>query len=315
MKFNQIGYGNDLTSKVIPVINSKSVLLNNYIEFFKKPGSAITYRKAGASDDIAAKTRTLGVEYGEAKFTSQYETAARHFIGGQVKIDVALERMGFDLASEFESNLMRHMKDFPGIFHNMLINGDPDTDATQFAGLKLLVKDDRTVAAGGNGLELTQGIDNPAKKNQQIFLEKLDETIALCEGNNKVIILNARVLARINSIAREYLTITKNEFGVPITMYNQVPLINLGDVQTAVDAYSPVIDFTETQGTAEDKCASLYVASFEEEDGVSFATTEGGFAVYDITRVDTWWKSTYELIVDSALVRNSALSRLKGLYL
>jgi len=315
MKFNQIGYSNDLTSKVIPIVLSKSVLLADYIEFFQKPGSAITYRKSGASDKIAANTRVLGTEYTEAKFTPQYDTAQRRFVGGQVKIDIALERMGYDLASEFESNLLRHMKDFPGHFHNMLINGDPDADAKQFAGLKKLVVDARKVTAATNGLELLQGNDNTAKKAQQQFLEKLDEVIALCDGNNKVLIMNARTQARLNSIAREYLTIVKNEFGVPITMYNQIPLINPGDVQTAVGAYAPIIPFNETVGTAADKCASVYCASFEEEDGVSFATTQGGFAVYDIERVDTWWKSTYELIVDSALVRPSALSKLEGLYL
>jgi len=315
MKFTQIASSTALTSKVVPVILSKSVLLANYVEFFAKPGSAITFRKAGASDDIAAKTRVLGDEYAEATFTPNYDTASRKFIGGQVKIDVALEKMGFDLASEFESNLIRHMKDFPGIFHYMLINGDPDADVTQFAGLKLLCVDNRKVAAGVNGLELTQGNDNAAKKNQQIFLEKLDETIALCEGNNKVLIMNARTQARLNSIAREYLTITKNEFGVPITMYNQVPIINPGDYQSAKDTYTPIVGFTETKGTSENKCASVYCASFEEEDGVSFATTQGGFTVYDLLRVDTWWKSTYELIVDSALIRPSALSKLEGLYL
>lgn len=315
MKFAQIGYGSDLTAKVIPVILSKSVLLANYIEFFKKPGSALTFRKQGKSNDVSGNTRVLGTEYAETKFEPDYGTATRKFIGSQVKIDVALERMGYDLASEFESNLMRHMKDFPGIFHNLLINGDPDTDAKQFAGLKKLIVANREVAAGVNGLELLQGNDNTAKKAQQQFLEKLDETIALCEGNNKVLLMNARVQARLNSIAREYLTIQKNEFGVPITFYNQIPLINPGDYQAAVDTYSPIIAFDETQGTAADKCASAYCVSFEEEDGLSFATTEGGFAVYDLVRVDTWWKSTYELIVDSTLIRPSALSRLKGLYL
>lgn len=315
MKFSQIASSTGLTSKVVPVILSKSVLLSNYIEFFTKPGSAITFRKSGASDDIAAKTRVLGAEYTEAKFTPNYDTAERKFIGGQVKIDVALEKMGYDLASEFETNLLRHMRDFAGIFHHMLINGDPDTDAKQFAGLKELCVEARKVSAGDNGLELLQGNDNTAKKAQQAFLEKLDETIALCDGNSKVLLMNARTQARLNSIAREYLTIQKNEFGVPITFYNQIPLINPGDYQSAVDTYSPIIAFNETKGTAANKCASVYCASFEEEDGVSFATTEGGFTVYDLVRVDTWWKSTYELIIDSTLHRPSALSKLEGLYL
>lgn len=315
MKFAQIGYGNDLTAKMIPVVLSKSVLLANYIEFFQKPGSAVSVRKQGTSDSIAGKSRALGEGYAETKFSPSYDTAARKFIGDQVKIDIALERMGFDLASEFESNLMRHMKNFPGIFHHQLINGDPDSNAKQFAGLKVLATANRTIKGGDNGLELLQGNDNTAKKAQQTFLEKLDELIALCEGNNKVLILNARTLARLNSIARDYITIQKNEFGVPIAFYNHVPLINPGDYQTAPDTYSPIIGFDETVGTAADKCASIYCASFEEEDGVSFATTDGGFAVYDLKQVDTWWKTTYELIADSVLVRPSALSVLKGLYL
>ncbi len=315
MRFAQIGYGNDLTAKMIPVVLSKSVLLSNYIEFFKKPGNAVSYRKQGSSDGVAAKTRVLGSEYAETEFTPDYGTAQRRFIGDQVKIDVALERMGYDLASEFESNLMRHMKDFPGHFHHLLINGNPESDPKQMAGLKLLATAARKVKAGENGLELLQGNDNQAKKAQQIFLEKLDETIALCQGNNKVLLMNARTMARLNSIARDYLTIQKNEFGVPITFYNHIPLIDPGEYQTAPETYSPIIQFNETVGTATDKCASVYCASFEEEDGVSFATTEGGFAVYDLTRVDTWWKSTYELIVDSVLVRDSALSKLEGLYL
>lgn len=315
MKFSQLAASTPLTSKVVPVILAKSPLLANYIEFYAKPGSAVTYRKQGQSDAVATKTRVLGSEYSETKFTPDYGTAARKFMGGQVKIDVALEKMGYDLASEFESNLMREMKNFPGLFHNLLINGDPETDAKQFAGLKKLVTVKRTVTAAANGLELTQGNDNAAKKNQQIFLEKLDETIALCEGNNKVILLNARTAARLNSIAREYLTIQKNEFGVPITMYNQIPFIDLGEYQTALDTYGPIIDFDEDQGTALDKCASVYCASFEEEDGMTFASVQGGFTVYDLVRVDTWWKSTYELIADSALIRPSALSKLQGLYL
>lgn len=315
MRFAQIAGSNDLTRKVVPVILSKSVLLANYIEFFMKPGSAITVRKQGKSNDIAAKTRVLGTEYGETKFEPDYSTASRKFLGSQVMIDVALERMGYDLASEFESNLMRHMKDFPGLFHNMLINGNPTADAKQFAGLKAMVVDNRKVAAGDNGLELLQGNDNNAKKAQQAFLEKLEETVAMCEGNNKVLLMNARTQARLNSIARDYLTISKNEFGVPITFYNQIPLINPGDYQVDKDNYSPIIAFNETKGTAAEKCASVYCASFEEEDGVSFATCEGGFMVYDLTRVDTWWKSTYELIADSVLVRPSALSKLEGLYL
>ncbi|HPS83282.1 MAG TPA: hypothetical protein PLA88_03120 [Bacteroidales bacterium] len=315
MRLVALASGNEITQSVLPEILKKSVLLAGHIEFFTKPGSAVTYRKAGSSSDLSGKTRTLGNAYPETVVTPNYDTAARKFIGDQVKIDVALERMGYDLRSELDAQLKRHMKDFPGLFHYQLINGDPDEDPTQFAGLKLLAPANRTIKAATNGLQLLHGNNDAARKSQQAFLEKLDEVIALCQGTNKVLLLNARTMARLNSIAREYLTIQRNEFGIPVTSYNQVPLIDLGDYQAGVNTYLPIIGFNETCGTTADKCASVYCASFEEEDGVSFASVKDGFMVYDITRVDNWLKVMYELIVDSALVRPSALSKLEGLYI
>jgi hypothetical protein len=315
MKFAQIAASNDLTKKALPEILKNSVLLADYIEFFMKPGSAVSFRKAGVSDKMSAQTRVLNQAYPETTFAPDYGTATRKFLGDQVKIDVALQNMGYDLGSEFESNLLRHMRDFPGLFHNMLVNGDPDTDATQFAGLKLLVTSSRVVKAAENGLELKRGNDNTAKTAQQVFLEKLDETIAMCEGNNKVLLMNASVRARLNAVAREYLQWTKNDFGSSIALYNGVALIDPGEFTTAVNTYSPIIGFDESCGTAVDKCAAVYCVSFEQEDGMSFATCKDGFKVYDQVKVDNFLKSTYELIADSALIRSNAISKLEGLYL
>ena len=315
MKFTQIAASNDLTRKAVPELLKKSVLLSDYVEFFQKPGSAVSFRKAGNSDKVSSQTRVLGQPYPETTFTPEYGTALRKLSGDQVRIDVALQNFGYDLYSEFEANLMRHMRDFPGIFHNMLINGDPEVDAKQFAGLKALVFDARKHVPNANGIELKQGNDNTAKTAQQKFLEALDETIALCEGNNKVLIMNSKTLSRLNSVAREYLTWTRNDFGVQTRLYNNIPIVDPGEYQTAVGAYSPIIGFNETCGTAVDKCASVYCVNFEQEDGMSFATCENGFMVYDMVRVDNWLKATYELICDSALIRPSALSKLEGLYL
>lgn len=314
MKFSQIAAGDALTRKMATEVVKKSPLLAGHIEFFKKPGSAVTVRAGGTSDGIDGQTRALGSDYTRKTVTPTYKTASRKMLGDTIRLDVAYERMGYDLASEMTAQLTRRVREMAYAFHYALIKGDPDTKNTEFAGLEKLVTEKRIVKVSENGLPIKLGNSDTAKSSQQQFLEKLDETIALCEGTNKVIISNAQLLARLNAVAREYLTIQRNEFGVPITYYNQVPLVNIGDYQSAKDTYTPIIGFTETVGTSKD-CASIYVASFEEEDGVSFATCEGGFMVYPVQKVGNFMECMYELIADSMLIRASALSKLSGLRL
>lgn len=314
MKFTQIAAGDELTRKMAQEVVKKSPLLASHIEFFKKPGSAVTVRTGGNTSGIDGQTRALGSDYEKKTVAPTYATASRKMLGDTIRLDVAYERMGYDLSSEMTAQLTRRVREMAYAFHYALIKGDPTTKATEFAGLEQLITEKRTVTAGTNGMVLKLGNSDAAKAAQQGFLEKLDETVALCEGTNKVIITNAQVLARLNAIAREYLTIQRNEFGIPITYYNQVPLVNIGDYQSEKDTYSPIIGFNETVGTSSD-CASLYVASFEEEDGVSFATCDGGFMVYPVQKTGNFLECMYELIADSMLIRASALSKLSGLKL
>lgn len=314
MKFTEICAGDELTRQMAQEVLKKSPLLAGYIEFFKKPGSAATVRAGGTKSGIIGATRAVGDPYTGKDLAPSYKTGGRKLLGDTVRMDVAHERMGFDIASEMTAQLKRRVRDLAYMFNYLLLKGDPATTATQFAGLEQLVLDNRKVSLATNGAQVVLGNSDTAKKSQQGFLEKLDETIALCEGTNKVIIANAQVLARLNSIAREYLTITKNEFGVPITLYNQIPLMGSGDYESNTDTFSPILGFDQTQGTSND-CTSLYVSSFEEEDGVSFLTTEGGFTVYPIQKVANTYECMFELIADSMLIRGSALSKLEGIKL
>lgn len=317
MRFQEICAGNDLTRAMAAEVVKKSPLLAEYVEFFKKPGSSVTYRTDGGAS-LAGATRALGSKYTPTEMKPSYGTAMRKMLGDTARLDVAYERMGYDIPSEMRAQLIRHMGYFGRRFNYALIKGDPDTTATEFAGLEKLVSDDRVVSMGDNGAQVTLGNSDTAKKAQQAFLEKVNETVDLCEGTNKVIITSAAVQSRLTSIANECITVERNEFGVPVKLFNMVPIINIGDAVILDDdnkpVYKPILDKDEKVGTSTD-CTSLYVVSFEEEDGLSFATCDGGFTVYDMQKVDNFYECMYELIADSALVRASALSKLEGIRL
>lgn len=306
MKLTQIAANDAITKEVLQRVLTYSPLLSNHVEFYSKPGDSSTSRKEQGS--LSVSSRALDNKYSEKPVKPEYITAGRKFIGDTVRIDVARERMGFDLASENLSQLMRLAPGIATKFHQTLINGDSSKEIKDFDGMAKMVVTGQTVRLATNGMIIQTGNTNDAKTSQQLFLEGLNETIGITQGINKVIIGNGKTLARLSSIAREYITIAKDEFGRPIAFYNGVPII---DIEQAGDS---IIPFTEVCGTANDT-ASLYCASFEEEAGLSFLTTEEGFKVYEPTKVGNWYETMVELISDSALFRDKALARLSGIKL
>ena len=174
MRFAQIAGSAQNTAIAVPIITGRSVLLSDYVEFFTKPGTAATLRTEGTSSDIVAKTRQLEQAYDVTTLRPQTKTVGRKFIGSEIQIDMAYEKMGYDIGSEFMTQLRRHMIDFPTIFHYLMIKGDPEADAKQFAGFDKVIVASQKIKAAANGLELLYGSENAAKKSQQTFLERLN---------------------------------------------------------------------------------------------------------------------------------------------
>ncbi|MDR0510916.1 MAG: hypothetical protein LBH06_07480 [Rikenellaceae bacterium] len=312
MKFSQLAAGDDLTRRMAQEAIKKSVLLSDYVEFFKKPGSSVTVRSGSTATAIDGQSRALGSDYAKNTVTPSYLTAGRKMLGDTVRIDMAFEKMGYDLSSEMTSQLTRRIREFGYLFNYAIVKGNSASSPIQFDGIAKLITAARTITAAENGYTLVYGNDNAAKKSQQELLSKIDEVVAMCEGTNRVIITNAKILSFLNTIARDQMIVQRNEFGIPVTFYNLIPLINIGDYQSAPNTYSPIINFDETVGTATN-CASIYVVSFEEEDGLSLASCEGGFTVYPVQKVGNFLECTYELITDTSLIRPSALSKLAGI--
>jgi hypothetical protein len=305
MNIREIASADAITGMFLNKVLAQSVILDKFAEFFTGAGNSTVYRVE--QDSVGAATRVLEEEYDKQTLRPEYHTSARKIFGGSVKIDVAYERMGYDIPSEFNAQLSRMAPGVVDKFHQMLINGDADTDAEQFNGLKKLVLPAQTILADTNGLTVKLGNGNAEKTSQQKFLEKLDEVIQTARGSRKIIICNGKMLARLNTIAREYIQWTETTFGNKIASYNGYPLINI-----EANTMGSVLPFTEECGTANDT-ASLYVVSFEEQAGMSFFTTREGFMVYPMQNVDNWYSSRVDFIVDSALFRPKAIARLQGI--
>jgi hypothetical protein len=301
------------------------------VEFYTGPGSADVVRAAGSYDNM--KTRSIGEGYSEDEMAPTTNSVARKLAGDAVKMDVAYERMGFDIPSEFERMLDEKGETLGLGFNNLLINGDPSSDAEQFTGL---LKLSTTVAAisGYSGQVITGFDDTPvdgsgdpdyanyhylmlgnsdeATNAKQRFLRQLDVAISRVRGANKVLLMNGNMMSTLTAIAREYVTETKDQFGVPIKTYNQLPMIDIGDkadgTNIITSAESITLDYTAYLDST-----SIYIAAFGEKRDFTFWTTPEGFKVYPMVQVDNFYKHFIDLIADSVRTHNKCVCRFKGI--
>lgn len=307
MTFTQIAASDPVTQNLAQRVLGYSALLDKYVQFYQKSGDASQSRKE--QSHLEPQLRELDKPYTATVTKPEYFPTYRKILGATIHLDVARELMGFDIPSEMLAQLRREA---PGIalkFHHTLINGSATTETKEFNGLKALCQEDQKITAAQNGMAIALGNAPAAKSAQQRLLELLDETIYLCRGINKVILCNGALLSRINTIAREYISWTQSSFGRKIPAYNGIPIVNIEE------GGARIMPFDETVGTAVNKCSSIYVASFEEEAGLSFLTTREGFKVYLMQKVGNFYEHMIELIIDSALFRDKAIARLEGLYL
>ena len=123
MKFTQIAAGDELTRKMALEVVKKSPRLASHIEFFKKPGSAVTVRSGGSADGIDGQTRALGSDYDKKTVAPTYKTATRKMLGDTIRLVVAYERMGYELSSEMAAQLTRRVRELHFAFNYALIKG------------------------------------------------------------------------------------------------------------------------------------------------------------------------------------------------
>lgn len=306
MNIRSIAANNPETADFLNVLLSNSELLNNYMEFFTGAGDSTRKRKT--QGDFAGQTRELDSAYTTKTAEPEYMTSGRKIFGDAIQIDIARQRMGFDIGSELANQVRRSAPGLAHQLHNLFINGDPATSSSDILGLKALsdATSGQTIVADTNGLEVLRGSDNTAVKSQQAFLELIYELIATCKGNNKILVMGSKASPRFNTIARDFISWTETSFGNKIKSFNGTPILEIEKNKGGI------ILPNETQGTMSGT-QRIYCVSLEEADGISYFSTPEGLMVYEATRDKNFIESTIDLIADTAVFNDKAVASIKGL--
>lgn len=316
MLLHEIGGGSANKAVVVQEMRKYAELLN-HIHFFTYFGGGGSFAK-DADVNAQGSFRAIGSDYG-SKVTAAPSPASftLKIFGKEVQTDRAYERQGIvpggaDIGTQVVRSLKGFARTLGRNLQYYLINGDSSVTATEFNGIKKVVSGmDATqtlTLTGDNGLQILAGTDNTAKTSQQKFVEFLRELIANVEGGPSFLLMNERLISRMATIARDNVSTTVNEFGMPIKYFDEIPLVPGGYKYDG----SFNMPLSETKGTSTD-CTTVYAVRSEEMAYWSLMTTPNGVWVSDPRETDNFIRTTVELQADSGAPFNKrAIACLPG---
>lgn len=189
-------------------------------------GNGWVYQYQRVTTDSSATVRAINAEYTEAQALQTAYTVNLKVLGGSFKIDRAIVDLN-NSASSIEKQARLKTKATIAKFQDLFINGDLGTTPEEFDGISDMVTGSSTEVDGAS-IDLSTAAN--ITTNYHAFLDLLGELISKLDGTPSALFMPAKMKLIMESIGRRvtgYQT-TNNEFGVPISTYNGIPLIDLG---------------------------------------------------------------------------------------
>ena len=232
-------------------------------------GKSLTYVYNRVTTLPTAAFRTIGSDYTaqEAK-TSQYSVTLKPF-GGSFEVDRILQSDEQQIMDLIQFELSQKIKATKALFTDTFINGDAGSD-NAFDGIDTALKNSNTEYTPDVAIDLSTSANITANGN--LFMDELDKMLAGLDGTPTAILVNRKLAAVINGIARRSGYFSTNEadaFGAPVTKYAGIPIISLGDKPgQSVGSDAPIISVSDEGET------SLYAVRIGL-DGVHAISPEG----------------------------------------
>ncbi|MGO4923035.1 major capsid protein [Bifidobacterium choerinum] len=276
-------------------------------------GNAYAYNSEATLPGV--EFRAVNGSYSESTGTVNQKSETLAILGGDADVDRFIQQTRSNLNDQRATQTAMKVKAISYKFQDTFINGDSDTDANSFDGLKKRLTGNQVIDAASNGLNVV----GSSNADIHTFLDKLDELLAAVpgiNGTNGAIYANAKIIRKIASALRHVsldTVLMEDIAGKRTIQWNGIPILDLG--ATAAAAPVDILPLTETQGTA-NNASSIYAVKFGADEGDQAVTglTNGGVQVEDLGQLQSKpaYRTRIEFYCGLAVFGGKAAARLKG---
>ena len=265
---SKLNPGDVIKNSIIELYAGSSDILMN-LPFESINGNALKYNREGALPGVGF--RGVNEAYTASTGILNPLTEALVIAGGDLDVDkFIIDTMGANQRSVHEAMKVRALS---LAWTAKFFNGDNQSDAREFDGLKVRITGNQKIAAGSTG------------GGDPLSLAKLDQAIDQTL-NPTHLIMSKAMKRRMTQASRNYsvggfITFTQDAFGRPVELYNNLPIltVDLDNTETAI------LPFTEATTSGGATGTSIYVVSFT--DGMFTGIQNGSIDVRDLGELQT----------------------------
>jgi hypothetical protein len=281
---------------IVQEITNESVFLRR-LRFVSVDGFAYSYNRQQTLGGIAFRGLNESYTNDTGVVNPQVETLS--IFGGEVRTDRQLVNKQGDVVRA--NAIAAKVKKAGLFFDRYVIRGDPGADPLQFYGLNSRLAGGQVLDTGANGGPLT--------------LDKLDQALDAVPGSNdrKFIVCNKRVRRKITELIRTASgSALMSEVGPQVSAYDGAPI----EVLDEDGDESPILPFTEVQGSSGASTTSLYVVRPGSEADGSYVQGLIGAKLIEHVAVGllgTYYSDIVEANMGLGMFHSRAACRVKGI--
>jgi len=225
---------------------SQSKLTNQVIDEFRKDplfdmmafdntvkpqgGKTLAYVYSRVKTQPTAAFRAINSEYTAQETDTEQFTVNLKVFGGSFEIDRVLQNDETQIVNHVQFQLQQKTKAAKALFCDTFINGDSGVDANAFDGLEKAVTGSSTEVTPAAAINLSTSAN--ITTNANLLMDTLDAFLALLDGTPSALLMNRTLAAIMSGIARRsgyFSTSDVDAFGKPVTKYQGIPLLPVGD--------------------------------------------------------------------------------------
>ena len=188
-----------------------------------------------------AAFRALGSEYVPAVADTEQHTVNLKVFGGSFEIDRVIQADETQVVDLIQFQLQQKIQAARALFSDTFINGDSAVTATSFDGIDKAITGSSTEVTPEAAIDLSTSAN--ITTNGNLFMDTLDQMLALLDGTPSALLVNRKLAAIMNGIARRsgyFSTTDVDSFGKPVTKYQGVPIVIVGDKPATSNPIIPV---------------------------------------------------------------------------
>jgi len=260
--------GDIIRQAIIELYAGSSDILMN-LGFENIPGNAMKYNRESSLPGVGF--RGVNEAYTPSTGILNPLTEALVIAGGDLDVDkFIIDTMGANQRSVHEAMKVRALS---LAWTQKFIKGDNQSDPREFDGLQTRITGAQKIAAGSTA------------NGSALSLAKLDEAIDQTL-NPTHLLMSKAMRRRLTQGARSttvggFITYTKDSFGRPVTVYNDLPILTVDLDHTNTE----ILPFTEAATSGTDTATSIYILSMTE--GGVIGLQNGSVSVRDMGELQT----------------------------